>query len=87
MPVLAFVLFTLTMVADAVVLITGLAPLVLVGRAAPSRADRRGVRNVPAWYELSLAVAAAAAGLAGSPAPRVTALGGFQQSPVAPTRT
>jgi hypothetical protein len=38
---------------------------------------------VPAWYELSLAVAAAAAGLAGSYGPRVmTALGGYQQSPV-----
>ena len=83
-PVLVFVLFTLTMVGDPIVLLTGIAPLVLVGVGrAVTGLIRRGIRHVPAWYELSLAVAAAAAGLAGSYGPRVmTALGGYQQSPV-----
>jgi hypothetical protein len=83
-PVLVFVLFTLTMVGDSIVLLTGIAPLVLVGTGrALTGLIRRGMRHVPAWYELSLAVAAAAAGLAGSYGPRVmTALGGYQQSPV-----
>ena len=83
-PVLVFVLFTLTMVGDSIVLLTGIAPLVLVGAGrALTGLIRRGIRYVPAWYELSLAVAAAAGGLAGSYGPRVmTALGGYQQSPV-----
>jgi hypothetical protein len=83
-PVLVFVLFTLTMVGDSIVLLTGIAPLVLVGAGrALGGLIRRGIRHVPAWYQLSLAVAAAAAGLAGSYGPRVmAALGGYQQSPV-----
>jgi hypothetical protein len=83
-PVLVFVLFTLTMAGDSIVLLTGIAPLVLVGVGrALGGLIRRGIRYVPAWYELSLAVAAAAAGLAGSYGPRLmTALGGYQQSPV-----
>jgi hypothetical protein len=84
-PVLVFVLFTLTMVGDSVVLLTGLAPLVLVavGRSLTGLI-RRGIRHVPAWYELSLAAAGAAAA-AGSYGPRVmAALGGYQQSPVEP---
>ena len=83
-PVLVFVLFTLTMVGDSIVLLTGIAPLVLVGAGrAVTGLIRRGLRHGPAWYELSLAVAAAAAGLAGSYGPRVmAAVGGYQQSPV-----
>jgi len=83
-PVLVFVLFTLTMVGDSIVLLTGIAPLVLVGIGrAVTGLIRRGLRHGPAWYELSLAVAAAAAGLAGSYGPRVmAAVGGYQQSPV-----
>jgi hypothetical protein len=83
-PVLVFVLFTLTMVGDSIVLLTGIAPLVLVGAGRGLTAlIRRGIRHVPAWHELSLAAAAAAAALAGSYGPRVmAALGGYRQSPV-----
>jgi hypothetical protein len=83
-PVLVLVLFTLTMVGDSVVLLTGIAPLVLVGVGRGlTGLIRRGIRHAPAWYELSLAAAAAAAGVAGSYGPRVmAALGGYQQSPV-----
>lgn len=83
-PVLVFVLFTLTMVGDSIVLLTGIAPLVLVGAGRGlTGLIRRGIRHVPEWYELSLAAAAAAAALAGLYGPRVmAALGGYQQSPV-----
>jgi hypothetical protein len=83
-PVLVFVLFTLTMVGDSIVLLTGIAPLVLVGAGRGLTAlIRRGIRHVPAWHELSLAAAAADAALAGSYGPRVmAALGGYRQSPV-----
>jgi hypothetical protein len=83
-PVLVCLLFTATMVADSIILLTGIVPLMLVG-AGRSFAGllRRGARRDPRWYELSLAGAAAVAGVAGSFAPRViVALGGFQQSPV-----
>jgi hypothetical protein len=73
-PVLVFVLFTLAMVGDSIVLLTGLAPLALVGAGRGlTGLIRRGIRHVPAWYELSLAAAAAAAAAAG-----------YQQSPVEP---
>jgi hypothetical protein len=86
-PVLVGVLFAWTMAADSIVLLTGIIPLVLVCllRARPGRARgmRAGDRPAGRWYELSLAAAAAVAGVAGSFAPRIiTALGGFQQSPV-----
>jgi hypothetical protein len=83
-PVLVCLMFTLTMVGDSIVLLTGVAPLVLVGTGrAVTGLIRRGLRHGPAWYELSLAAAAAAGGLAGSYGPRVmAALGGYQQSPV-----
>jgi hypothetical protein len=83
-PVLVCLMFTWTMVADSIVLLTGIVPLVAVG-AGRSFAGmlRRGARRDPRWYELSLAGAAAVAGVAGSLAPRViVALGGFRQSPV-----
>jgi hypothetical protein len=76
--------FLWTMVADSDVLLTGIVPLVLVcaWRACP-RLIRGGERPAPRWYELSLAAAAAAAGVAGSLAPRViSSLGGFQESHV-----
>ena len=69
--------FTWTMVADSVILLTGIAPLILVCavRAFPGR-----VRSGPRWYEASLAAAAAAAGVAGSFAPRIiAALGGYRE--------
>ena len=83
-PVLVFLAFTLTMVGDSIVLLTGIAPLILVGIGRGlTGLISRGIRHLPAWYELSLAAAAAAAGLAGSYGPRVmAALGGYQQSPV-----
>ena len=83
-PVLVCLLFTLTMVADSIVLLTGIVPLMLVGAGrACAGLIRRGRRRASCWYELSLAGAAGVAGLAGSLAPRVMpALGGYRQSPV-----
>jgi hypothetical protein len=83
-PVLVGLAFTLVMVADSVVLLTGIVPLMLVGAGrAFFGLIRRGGQRVTRWYELSLAGAAAVAGVAGSFAPRVmAALGGYQQSPV-----
>jgi hypothetical protein len=84
-PVLVCLLFTLTMVADSVILLTGIVPLVLVGAGrALAGLIRRGKPRTAIWYELSLAGAAAVAGVAGSFGPRVmAALGGYRQSPVA----
>jgi hypothetical protein len=83
-PVLVCLMFTLTMVGDSIILLTGVAPLVLIGTGrAVTRLIRNGLRHVSAWYELSLAMAAAVGGLAGSYGPRVMAAwGGYQQSPV-----
>ncbi len=83
-PVLVCLLFTWTMAADSIVLLTGIVPLVLVGAGrACAGLVRRGGTRPARWQELSLAGAAAVAGVAGSLAPRViVALGGFRQSPV-----
>ena len=83
-PVLVCLLFTWTMVADPIVLLTGIVPLMLVGTGrAFAGLLRRGGLRASRWYELSLAGAAAVAGVVGSFAPRViVALGGFHQSPV-----
>jgi hypothetical protein len=83
-PVLAGLLLTLTMVADSIILLTGIVPLVLVGAGrAVAGLVRRGKRDASSWYELSLAGAAAVAGVGGSFGPRVmAALGGYRQSPV-----
>ena len=83
-PVLVGLAFTLVMVADSIVLLTGIVPLMLVGAGrAFAGLIRRGGPRAARWYELSLAGAAAVAGIAGSFAPRVmVALGGYQQSPV-----
>jgi hypothetical protein len=81
-PVLAGLLFAWTMVADSIVLLTGIIPLVLVC-ALRACLTRGRARPIPRWYELALAGAAAVAGVAGSFAPRaMAALGGYQQSPV-----
>jgi hypothetical protein len=73
-PVVVFVLLAATMIGDSIVLVTCIAPLVLV-----CLARRR---------ELSLAVAAALAGGLGWAVPRViSALGGFRQAPVEPDTT
>ena len=83
-PVLVCLLFTLTMVANSVVLLTGVVPLMLVGAGrAFAGLIRRGGPRASRWYELSLAGAAAVAGAVGSFGPRVmAALGGYRQSPV-----
>ncbi len=83
-PALVCLLFTLTMVADSIILLTGIIPLVLVGAGrALAGLIRRGKGRAAVWYELSLAGAAAVAGVAGSFGPRVmAAVGGYRQSPV-----
>ena len=81
-PVLAGLLFLWTMVADTVVLLSGIIPLVVVAlvRSVPGLTQNRDAARA---YELGLAGAAAAAGVAGLLAPRViAALGGFRESPV-----
>jgi hypothetical protein len=83
-PLVVFVLLTWTMIADSIVLVTCIAPLILVCliRACPGLI-RHGERPAPRGYELSLAAAAVAAGGLGSAAPRIIhALGGYQQAPV-----
>jgi hypothetical protein len=83
-PVLVCLLFTWTMAADLVVLLTGVIPLLLAS-AARARAGllRRGERAASARYELGLAGAAAVAGVAGLFAPRaMAALGGYHQAHV-----
>jgi len=75
MPVLVCVMLTWIMVADSVVLFTGIAPLIV---AAIVRAFRRdaGARR---WYELSLAGAAVVAAGLGTLLPKlITRLGGYQ---------
>ena len=88
-PLVVFVVLTWTMVADSIVLITCIAPLVLVVliRSCPGLI-RRGERPASRWYELSLAGAAAVAGGLGSAAPRIiSGLGGYRQAPVEPDTT
>jgi hypothetical protein len=88
-PLVVFVVLTWTMIADSIVLITCIAPLVLVVllRSCPGLI-RRGERPASRWYELSLAGAAAVAGGLGAAAPRViSGLGGYRQAPVEPATT
>jgi len=83
-PLAVFVLLTWTMIGDSIVLLTCIAPLVLVVliRSCPGLI-RRGERPASRWYELSLAGAAAVAGGLGWAAPQViSALGGYRQAPV-----
>ena len=83
-PVLVGLAFALVTVADSIVLLTGIVPLALACMLrACAGLIRRGKRNASWRYELALAAAAGAAGAAGEFAPRLlTALGGYQQSPV-----
>ncbi len=77
-PLALGLLFIWPMVGDSITLLACIIPLVLVCllRACVRSGDRPGSR----WYELSLAAAAAVAGVAGSFAPRaIAALGGYQQ--------
>jgi hypothetical protein len=83
-PLVVFVVLTWTMVGDSIVLITCIAPLVLVVLIRSClRPLRRADRPASPWYELSLAGAAAVAGGLGSVAPRIiSAVGGYRQAPV-----
>jgi hypothetical protein len=83
-PLAELVLLTWAMVADSIVLITCIAPLVLVAvLRSCQRLIRRRARRAPCWYELSLAAAAAVAGGLGSAGSRaITALGGYRPAPV-----
>ncbi len=75
MPVLVCLLLTWIMVADSVVLFTGIAPLI---GAAVLRAFRPGHRDTR-WYELSLAAAAIVAAALGTLIPKlIVRLGGYQ---------
>jgi hypothetical protein len=77
-PLALGLLFIWPMVGDSITLLAGIIPLVLV--CLLRACVRSGDRPTSRWYELSLAGAAAAAGVAGSFAPRVVAaLGGYQQ--------
>jgi hypothetical protein len=83
-PLVVFVVLTWTMVGDSIVLVTCIAPLVLVAliRSCPGLI-RRGERPASRWYELSLAGAAAVAGGLGLAAVRIiSAVGGYRQAPV-----
>ena len=83
-PRVVFVVMTWTMVGDSIVLLTFIAPLIVVVliRSCPGLI-RFGERPASRWYELSLAGAAAVAGALGWAAPRViSALGGYRQAPV-----
>jgi len=82
-PLLVGLGFGWTMVGDSVVLLTGIIPLVAVCllRVGAGLVRKKGAAS--RWYELSLAGAAAVAGVAGTFAPKlIAALGGFQQWPV-----
>jgi hypothetical protein len=84
-PLVVFALLMWTMIGDSVVLITCIAPLVLVVliRTCVGLIRRGEQRPASRWYELSLAGAAAVAGGLGSAGPRViAALGGYRQAPV-----
>jgi hypothetical protein len=74
-PVIVGVLLTWIMVADSVVLFTGIAPLIVAGVVRAVRPRRPGQRS----YELSLAAAAAVAAVLGTLIPKlIVRLGGFQ---------
>ena len=83
-PVLVGLAFAWAMVADSIVLLTGIIPLALVCVLRACTGLIRRVKLNASWrYELVLAAAAAASGAAGESAPRLmTALGGYRQSPV-----
>ena len=83
-PLVVFVVLTWTMIGDSIVLITCIAPLVLVVLIRSGlRLIKRGEQSASRWYEPSLAGAAALAGVLGWAAQRaIPALGGFRQAPV-----
>jgi hypothetical protein len=80
-PVAVCVMLAWIMVADSIVLLTGIVPIVV---AAGVRAARALVKRAePNWHELSLAAAAILAGVLGAMAPLIIrAAGGYTTAPV-----
>jgi hypothetical protein len=80
-PVAVCVLLALIMVADPIVLLTGIVPIAVAAGARAARALAE--RAEPDWHELSLAAAAILAGVAGVLAPLIIrAAGGYTTAPV-----
>jgi hypothetical protein len=78
-PVIAGVLLTWAAIADSLVLVAGVAPLVLVGLFRFGQRLARGEAARSGWYELSLAGAAlAAAGAAAVIGRLISAAGGYE---------
>src|SRR5689334_10075525 len=80
-PVAVCVLLAWIMVADPIVLLTGIVPIAVAAGARAARALAK--RAEPDWHELSLAAAAILAGVAGVLAPLIIrAAGGYTTAPV-----
>ena len=83
MPAVVCVILAATAVADSSALLTGVMPLILVCLLRACPGVMRGTRTEPRWYELSLALAGAVAGLGFFGPHLIAALGGFRQWPAA----
>ena len=82
-PVIASVLLAWSMVGDSLVLIVAIVPLIVVCAVRVGQALLARARLREHWYEISLAVGAVAAAVAGEVVPRlIDALGGFYAKPV-----
>ena len=80
-PVVVCVLLAWIMVADSIVLLTGIVPIAVAAGARAARALAK--RAEPDWHELSLAAAAILAGVFGVMAPLIIrAAGGYTTAPV-----
>ena len=80
-PVAVCVMLAWIMVADPIVLLTGIVPIAVAAGARAARALAK--RAEPDWHELSLAAAAILAGVFGAMAPLIIrAAGGYTMAPV-----
>jgi hypothetical protein len=80
-PVAVCVMLAWIMVADSIILLTGIAPIAVAAGARAARALAK--RAEPDWHELSLAAAAILAGVFGAMAPLIIrAAGGYTAAPV-----
>ena len=80
-PVAVCVMLAWIMVADSIVLLTGIVPIAVAAGARAARALAK--RAEPDWHELSLAAAAILAGVFGAMAPLIIrAAGGYTAAPV-----
>ena len=80
-PVAVCVMLAWIMVADSIVLLTGIVPIAVAAGARAARALAK--RAEPDWHELSLAAAAILAGVFGAIAPLIIrAAGGYTAAPV-----